>query len=85
MTVLTAEVERRTRVIVSIEIEEFCAFYAETRKSDGFDGTDEEYVRSYLKEAAGFLLADFPALPTDDGVEVEGDWDELEVDILAIQ
>ena len=84
MSTITAEVERTTRIIVTVDVETFCKHYAAERERDGFEGDDEAFVRDFLNSEGGYLLDEFPSPNEDDGVKVEGDYDETEVSILGV-
>lgn len=81
MSILTAEIQRTTRVIVTVDVEKCCATYAEDRA--GFDGDDADFVRESLKIWALDLVKYDEVSDEDDGVSVEPDGDEIEVDVLG--
>jgi hypothetical protein len=79
---ITAEVERTQRIIVTVDVAEFCEHYKNERAD--FDGDDEAYVRDFLDSEGGYLLDEFPSPDKGDGMTVEGDYDETDISILGV-
>lgn len=82
VSTITAEVERTQRIIITVDVEAFCAHYTNERKD--FDGDDEDFVRDFLESEGGYLLSEFPSPDEGDGVTVEGDYDATDVSILSV-
>jgi hypothetical protein len=81
MSVMHAEIERITRVIVKVNVAEHCSYYAKERAA--FDGDDEAFVRAGIEEMAYELLNDPTEEIVGDGITIEGDYDDTDVTILG--
>lgn len=80
--IVIAEITRTTTFNISVDVEKYCE--GETTLREAFTGTDEEFVKDFIKQEAWSLHDEAPFREDELGISAQGEYDEVEASIMYI-